>query len=102
MLPGIVSPIRPLPFEGKFQTIKVRLARMGIVFFCVSFLWIFFKLPNFGHALSYISGKCAMSFSVLIGAARLATAWFGNGLPLPSTTRAALFEPTNTKCCVAR
>jgi alginate O-acetyltransferase complex protein AlgI len=47
------------PFEGIFQTIKspaLRIARMGIVFFCVSFLWIFFKLPNFGHALSYLGG----------------------------------------------
>ena len=34
----------------------VRLIRMGIVFFCVTMLWIFFKLPNFDHALSYLKG----------------------------------------------
>jgi alginate O-acetyltransferase complex protein AlgI len=34
----------------------VRMIRMGIVFFCVTMLWIFFKLPNFDHALSYLKG----------------------------------------------
>jgi alginate O-acetyltransferase complex protein AlgI len=34
----------------------VRVIRMGIVFFCVTMLWIFFKLPNFDHALSYLKG----------------------------------------------
>ncbi|MET4493458.1 MBOAT family O-acyltransferase [Bradyrhizobium sp. LA7.1] len=34
----------------------VRVVRMGVVFFCVTMLWIFFKLPNFDHALGYISG----------------------------------------------
>lgn len=34
----------------------VRIARMGVVFLCVTMLWIFFKLPNFDHALGYISG----------------------------------------------
>lgn len=34
----------------------VRPARICIVFFCVSMLWIFFKLPNFDHALAYLSG----------------------------------------------
>ncbi|WP_354228411.1 MBOAT family O-acyltransferase [Bradyrhizobium sp. F1.4.3] len=34
----------------------VRIARMGVVFFCVTMLWIFFKLPNFDHALDYLSG----------------------------------------------
>jgi alginate O-acetyltransferase complex protein AlgI len=29
---------------------------MGAVFFCVTMLWIFFKLPNFEHALGYLSG----------------------------------------------
>lgn len=33
-----------------------RAGRMIAVFFCVSMLWIFFKLPNFDHALSYITG----------------------------------------------
>ena len=27
-----------------------------MVFFCVSLLWIFFKLPDFGHALGYLTG----------------------------------------------
>jgi alginate O-acetyltransferase complex protein AlgI len=30
--------------------------RMLVVFSCVSFVWVFFKLPNFEHALDYISG----------------------------------------------
>jgi alginate O-acetyltransferase complex protein AlgI len=34
----------------------VRPLRIGFVFFCVSMLWIFFKLPNFDHALAYLSG----------------------------------------------
>src|SRR5438067_3815154 len=33
-----------------------RAARMTVVFFCVTMLWIFFKLPNFDHALSYLKG----------------------------------------------
>ena len=34
----------------------VRPVRICFVFFCVSMLWIFFKLPNFDHALAYLSG----------------------------------------------
>lgn len=34
----------------------VRVARMGVVFFCVTMLWIFFKLPSFDHALGYLAG----------------------------------------------
>jgi hypothetical protein len=30
--------------------------RMYVVFFCVTVLWIFFKLPNFDHALSFLKG----------------------------------------------
>ncbi len=33
-----------------------RAARIGFVFLCVTMLWIFFKLPNFDHAVSYLSG----------------------------------------------
>jgi alginate O-acetyltransferase complex protein AlgI len=33
-----------------------RAVRIGFVFVCVTMLWIFFKLPNFDHALSYLSG----------------------------------------------
>ena len=35
--------------------------RIAVVFFCVSMLWIFFKLPNFGHALAYVSGMFTAS-----------------------------------------
>jgi D-alanyl-lipoteichoic acid acyltransferase DltB (MBOAT superfamily) len=34
----------------------VQLIRMGVVFLCVTMLWIFFKLPNFDHALGYLQG----------------------------------------------
>lgn len=34
----------------------VRAVRAGIVFLCVTMLWIFFKLPDFGHALGYLHG----------------------------------------------
>ncbi|MHC2803758.1 alginate O-acetyltransferase complex protein AlgI [Bradyrhizobium diazoefficiens] len=34
----------------------VRVARVGVVFFCVTMLWIFFKLPSFDHALGYLAG----------------------------------------------
>ena len=34
----------------------VQIVRIGIVFFCVTLLWIFFKLPNFDHALGYLKG----------------------------------------------
>jgi alginate O-acetyltransferase complex protein AlgI len=33
-----------------------RKARMTVVFLCVSMLWIFFKLPNFDHAVGYLAG----------------------------------------------
>ena len=33
--------------------------RMGVVFICVTMLWIFFKLPNFDHAVGYLSGMFA-------------------------------------------
>lgn len=34
----------------------LRATRVGIVFFCVSMAWVLFKLPNFEHAVSYVSG----------------------------------------------
>jgi alginate O-acetyltransferase complex protein AlgI len=34
----------------------LQVARIGVVFFCVSMAWVFFKLPDFGHALEYVSG----------------------------------------------
>jgi alginate O-acetyltransferase complex protein AlgI len=33
--------------------------RVLFVFTCVSFAWVFFKLPNFDHAVSFISGMFA-------------------------------------------
>jgi alginate O-acetyltransferase complex protein AlgI len=39
----------------------VRAVRIGFVFLCVSMLWIFFKLPNFDHALGYLSGMFSAS-----------------------------------------
>ena len=33
-----------------------RAARISFVFVCVTMLWIFFKLPNFDHAIGYLSG----------------------------------------------
>jgi alginate O-acetyltransferase complex protein AlgI len=39
----------------------IRPLRMVLVFFCVSMLWIFFKLPNFDHALAYLSGMFTAS-----------------------------------------
>ena len=39
----------------------IRPLRIGLVFFCVSMLWIFFKLPNFDHALAYLSGMFSAS-----------------------------------------
>jgi alginate O-acetyltransferase complex protein AlgI len=39
----------------------VRPLRIGLVFFSVSMLWIFFKLPNFDHALAYLSGMFTAS-----------------------------------------
>jgi alginate O-acetyltransferase complex protein AlgI len=47
------------PFLARLATIDsaaFRAARLGFVFVCVTMLWIFFKLPNFDHAASYLSG----------------------------------------------
>src|SRR5882757_4281667 len=38
-----------------------RAARITVVFVCVTMLWIFFKLPNFDHAISYLSGMFTAS-----------------------------------------
>ena len=38
-----------------------RAARMSFVFICVTMLWIFFKLPNFNHAISYLSAMFTSS-----------------------------------------
>jgi alginate O-acetyltransferase complex protein AlgI len=34
----------------------VRAVRVSVIFFCISFAWVFFKLPNFDHAIYYLSG----------------------------------------------
>ena len=48
---------RPLlPFLQSIDSIWFRTARIAVVFLCVSMLWIFFKLPNFDHAWSYLAG----------------------------------------------
>ena len=46
------------PFLALFQKPSrvAQSVRMGFVFFCVTMLWIFFKLPNFDHALAYLHG----------------------------------------------
>jgi alginate O-acetyltransferase complex protein AlgI len=47
------------PFLARLATIDsaiFRAARMTFVFVCVTMLWIFFKLPNFDHAVSYLHG----------------------------------------------
>jgi alginate O-acetyltransferase complex protein AlgI len=52
------------PLLGRLQSIDkaaFRAARIGLVFVCVTLLWIFFKLPNLGHAISYLSGMFASS-----------------------------------------
>jgi alginate O-acetyltransferase complex protein AlgI len=41
----------------------VRPARISIVFFCVSMLWIFFKLPNLDHALAFLSGMFTVNIN---------------------------------------
>lgn len=49
----IERPLLTLLDKDRFA---VRLVRTCVVFLCVTMLWIFFKLPNFDHALSYLHG----------------------------------------------
>ncbi|MGC2320153.1 MAG: MBOAT family O-acyltransferase, partial [Bradyrhizobium sp.] len=52
------------PFISRLQSIDstvFRSARIVFVFVCVSMLWIFFKLPNFDHAINYLSGMFVSS-----------------------------------------
>jgi alginate O-acetyltransferase complex protein AlgI len=47
------------PFAGMLErrkSIILRAIRVTVVFLCVSVLWIFFKLPNFEHAMAYLTG----------------------------------------------
>ena len=44
---------------NKIDSTLLRAVRIAIVFFCVTMLWIFFKLPNFDHAASYLAGMFA-------------------------------------------
>lgn len=47
---------RPFLALSRTSGPAVRAVRMGVVFFCVTMLWIFFKLPDFNHSLSYLHG----------------------------------------------
>jgi alginate O-acetyltransferase complex protein AlgI len=52
------------PLLARLQSIEstaFRAARISVVFVCVTMLWIFFKLPNFDHAISYLSGMFTSS-----------------------------------------
>ena len=52
------------PLLARLQSIDLavfRAVRMSVVFVCVTMLWIFFKLPNFDHAISYLSGMFVSS-----------------------------------------
>ncbi|MBR0750330.1 MBOAT family protein [Bradyrhizobium japonicum] len=53
LLLAVERPFLPLV---KAQHRILTAARIVVVLFCVSMLWIFFKLPNFEHAASYIAG----------------------------------------------
>src|SRR3954463_9575043 len=46
------------PFLALFKNPgpTVQAVRAGVVFFCVTMLWIFFRLPDFNHALGYLHG----------------------------------------------
>jgi alginate O-acetyltransferase complex protein AlgI len=46
------------PFLALFKASGpvVQFVRISVVFLCVTMLWIFFRLPNFGHALAYLHG----------------------------------------------
>jgi len=47
------------PLLGRLQSIDsavFKMAQMGFIFLCVSFLWIFFKLPHFDQAVGYLTG----------------------------------------------
>ena len=52
--------LRKIDANSRWEAV-VRPVRIGFVFFCVSMLWIFFKLPNFDHALGYLSGMFTAS-----------------------------------------
>jgi alginate O-acetyltransferase complex protein AlgI len=63
LLHGVLLVIeRPLlaPLE-LINSALFRAARVCFIFFCVSMLWIFFKLPNFDHAVSYLTGMFTAS-----------------------------------------
>jgi alginate O-acetyltransferase complex protein AlgI len=57
MLHGLLLVIER-PFLALLRTPGpvVQTVRMGVVFLCVTMLWIFFRLPNFDHALAYLQG----------------------------------------------
>jgi alginate O-acetyltransferase complex protein AlgI len=45
-----------LPLLTSANSIALRVLQRWTVFLCVSMLWIFFKLPDFDHAASYLIG----------------------------------------------
>jgi len=45
-----------LNFLEALDSAPLRALRVAVVFFFVTMLWIFFKLPNFDHALGYLAG----------------------------------------------
>jgi alginate O-acetyltransferase complex protein AlgI len=52
------------PLLPRLQSIDFaafRAVRMTFVFVCVTMLWILFKLPNFDHAIGYLSGMFTLS-----------------------------------------
>src|SRR3954471_12719400 len=54
------------PFLPALQSIGsalLRTAQMLFVFLCVTLLWIFFKLPQFDHAIGYLTGMFMPSTS---------------------------------------
>jgi alginate O-acetyltransferase complex protein AlgI len=54
---GFLALERPLlALLQSIDSIWFRIARAGVVFLGVSMLWIFFKLPDFDHASSYLVG----------------------------------------------
>jgi alginate O-acetyltransferase complex protein AlgI len=63
MLHGLLLVVER-PLLSRLQSIDstlFRAVRMSFVFFCITMLWIFFKLPNFDHAIGYLSGMFAPS-----------------------------------------
>ena len=50
-----------MPHARLADSAAFRRVKMGVVFFCVTMLWIPFRLPNFDQALEYLSGMFVRS-----------------------------------------